>query len=128
MNRSIFIAGLMGPVFLVLGTSIFLNGDMFPELARQIQANTALVIIAGAIVLVAGLAVVRLHNVWSGWPVLVTVMGWLLVIGGLLRMLLPRQLANMAVDMTVDPKMLLVPAGTLCIIGLFLSYKGYFSS
>jgi hypothetical protein len=34
--------------------------------------------------LVAGLAIVRAHNGWKeGWPVLVTVLGWFAILGGL---------------------------------------------
>ena len=46
---------------------------------------------------VAGLAIVRAHNRWvAAWPVLVTVLGWLALIGGLCRMLFPIQLGEAA--------------------------------
>jgi hypothetical protein len=43
--------------------------------------------IAGYAAFVPGLAIVYFHNRWTGgWPVLVTVMGWLSLIVGFLRM------------------------------------------
>jgi hypothetical protein len=46
---------------------------------------------------VPGLAIVYFHNRWTGgWPVLVTVMGWLSLVVGLLRMVFPTQMAAMA--------------------------------
>jgi hypothetical protein len=40
---------------------------------------------------------VRVHNRWTnGWPVLVTVLGWLAVFSGLARMLFPTGLAAIA--------------------------------
>ncbi len=39
---------------------------------------------------VAGLSIVRAHNRWKdGWPVLVTLMGWFAILGGLARMFAP---------------------------------------
>ena len=49
--------------------------------------------IAGYAAFVPGLAIVYFHNRWTrGWPVLVTVMGWLSLVVGLLRMVFPTQL------------------------------------
>lgn len=44
----------------------------------------------GAILFVAGLAIVRAHNVWTWlWPVIITLVGWIALIGGLWRMAAP---------------------------------------
>lgn len=44
----------------------------------------------GAIVFVAGLAIVRTHNVWTWyWSVIITLVGWIALIGGLWRMAAP---------------------------------------
>jgi hypothetical protein len=52
--------------------------------------------IAGYAAFVPGLAIVYFHNRWTnGWPVLVTVMGWLSLVVGLLRMVFSTQLAAM---------------------------------
>ncbi len=44
----------------------------------------------GAILFVAGLALVRAHNVWTWrWPVILTLLGWIALMGGLWRMAAP---------------------------------------
>src|ERR1039458_1260312 len=46
--------------------------------------------LVGILLFVAGLAIVRAHNRWiRGWPVLVTLVGWAAIFGGLFRMLAP---------------------------------------
>jgi hypothetical protein len=125
MDRSKFIAGLAGPVALTLGVSMFLNRDLFPDIVHQIQTSYPLIIIAGAIALTAGLAVVQTHRTWSGWPALITALGWLLVIGGALRVMLPRQMADIAGQIGPDPAFLSVGALLLSAIGAFLTYKAY---
>ena len=125
MDRSKFIACLAGPVALSLGVSMLLNRDLFPDIVHQIQNSYPLIIIAGAIVLTAGLAIVQMHKVWTGWPAIITLLGWLLVAGGVLRIVFPRQMAEIAARVGPDPAFLLVGAAALCALGAFLTYKGY---
>src|ERR1700724_838370 len=81
----------------------------FPELAEQVARDPGLIFLSGILLFVAGLAIVRDHNVWvGGWPVLVTVLGWVAVLSGLLRMLFPTRLAQIAGG--VAPR----PGGILC--------------
>ena len=125
MDRSKFIAGLAGPVFLSLGVSMLLNRDMFPDIVHQIQNSYPLVIVAGMIALVACLAIVQNHDTWSGWPAIITLIGWLLIIGGVLRIVFPRQLANIAGSIGGNPSLLMIPATLITALGLFLCVKAY---
>lgn len=126
MDRSKFIASLAGPVFLALGLSMLLNRDLFPAIAQQISASYPLIIVSGALTLVAGLAILRVHNDWAGWHSVVTLLGWLLVLGGALRILMPRQLATIASNVSMDSAYLVVPALILSALGAFLTAKAYF--
>ena len=123
------IAGLMGPLLLAIGVAILLNRDLFPAIARQLSQNYAVVFIAGMLALVAGVAIVRVHNIWSGgWPVIVTVLGWLSIVGGLARMWLP-QLAGPITDAVAsNPAILLLAAIVVLALGGFLTFKSYGSS
>jgi hypothetical protein len=56
----------------------------------DISQSPALIMIAGYAAFVPGLAIIYFHNRWTGgWPMLVTVMGWLSLVVGLLRMVFP---------------------------------------
>jgi hypothetical protein len=79
--------------------------------------------------IVAGLAVVRVHNQWGGdWAVLVTILGWLLLVGGVIRMLFPIALSGMAASIGKNTGLIAAEAIVLLAIGAFLSYKPYKSS
>ena len=53
-------------------------------------APVVLIYLNGTLLFVAGLSIVRAHNQWKAdWPVLVTLMGWFAIVGGLFRMFDP---------------------------------------
>ena len=90
MTTSKTIAGLIGPTLVAIAAGMLLNIGSLPTLAEQVSRDPALIFVSGILLFVAGLAIVRVHNRWTnGWPVLVTVLGWLAVLGGLARMLFP---------------------------------------
>ena len=123
------IAGLMGPVMLAMGIALLLNRQMFPQMVAQLAQNYIVIIFSGILALLAGIAVVRVHNVWSGgWTILVTVLGWLLIVSGLVRMWFP-QLASPLAQSFGENETLIPAAGlVVLVIGALLSFKAYFSS
>jgi hypothetical protein len=68
----------------------------------------------------------RVHNRWTnGWPVLVTVLGWLAVFSGLGRMLFPTALAAIAGGFGQNIGAIIAGAIVLLGLGAFLSFKAY---
>jgi uncharacterized membrane protein HdeD (DUF308 family) len=71
---------------------------------------------------VAGLAIVRAHNRWAGgWPVLVTLIGWFVMLAGLIRMFAPVYAQKEVENNTTVYGFLVV----LFAIGVFLTFKAY---
>jgi hypothetical protein len=78
---------------------------------------------------VAGLSIVRVHNYWTGsWPVLVTLTGWISMLGGLIRMFAPVSGAEFGLDVqrpehTITAVFALLMA--LFATGIVLTFKAY---
>lgn len=126
ITNSKFIAGLIGPTLVAAGATVLLNHGLFPGVIGDILHDPALVMIAGFVTFVAGLAIVGVHNRWDGgWTVLVTVIGWLCIIGGLVRILFPVQLAEFAMQFILMHGAMPVAAVVMLLVGGFLSYKAY---
>jgi hypothetical protein len=126
MTTSKMIAGLMGPTLAAIALAMLFKFDSIPELAEQVSRDPALIFLSGVLLFVAGLAIVRAHNIWTfGWPVLVTTLGWLAIVGGLLRMLFPSRLAEIATDLGDRPGLIIGLSVAILLIGGFLSFKGY---
>lgn len=120
------IAGLMGPLMFAMGVAMLLNRSLFPAMAAELERSYIVIFLSGLLSLLAGIAIIRVHNVWSGgWPVIVTVVGWLAIVGGLARMWFPQMAAPIAASLGNQPAVLILAGLVLLGIGAFLSYKAY---
>jgi uncharacterized protein YjeT (DUF2065 family) len=125
MAQSKLIAGLIGPLLAAMGVAMLINRSLFPTMIGEIAHNYALIFLSGLLVLLAGVAIVRVHNVWTGWPIIVTVLGWLAIVSGLVRMWFPQAAAPMAEAFAGSTAGLLVGGVVVLALGAFLSYKAY---
>jgi hypothetical protein len=125
MQPAVLIARLIGPLFIAIGLGILLNGAFYTALLLEAVHSPTLIYFSGLMTLVAGLAILNVHRTWSGWPVLVTIIGWLFVIGGLVRIVLPATTATLVTDIYSKPITLLVVAVIVLVVGAYLSFEGY---
>jgi hypothetical protein len=126
MANSKTIAALLGPSLIAGALSIFFNLGAWPEIVDDAAQNPALLWVSGWPVFVAGLAIVYLHNQWTGgWPILVTVLGWLAVVSGLVRILFPVKIAGigLAVGAAHTAGVLPIVGIIILLVGAFLSFK-----
>jgi hypothetical protein len=114
MANSKNIAGLIGPTLMALALSEALNLHIW---ATNIAPVTYL---NGTLLFIAGLSIIRAHNVWThGWPVAVTLTGWVVILLGLFRMLAPQ-----AQQLTENDAAYVMFA-VLFAFGVFLTIKAY---
>ena len=126
MTTSKSIAGLIGPTYVAGALAVLVNLGAWPALVEHGFRNPALIFESGFPLFVAGLAIVRVHNRWEGnWPVLVTVVGWLTLLGGLSRILFPTRLVSIAGGAVHTTGVLPTVAMVCLLVGGYLSFKGY---
>lgn len=125
MTHSEFIAGLIGPTLIAISIAILTNRAALEAMIGQIADNYAVVFMAGLMLFVSGLAIVRVHPQWDGWPALVTAFGWLALLGGLVRMMIPDQSAAMARAFIASPAAVTGSALAMLALGAFFTVKGY---
>jgi uncharacterized protein YjeT (DUF2065 family) len=126
METSLFLAQLIGPVLIVIGVGLLLKKTEFREMATDFLSSRALIFVSGLLTLVTGLAIVLTHNVWEfNWPVIITILGWLSVFGGVFRILFPDSVQSMGTSMLDKPATMTVGGAIQVVLGLWLSYVGY---
>jgi hypothetical protein len=118
VTNSKHIAGLVGPtlIAMTISESDFLQPHLYDTQIAPV------VYLSGTLLFVAGLAIVRVHNRWMGdWTVLVTLIGWFAIFGGLFRMFATKLYQKSAQNTTA----FLVLELVLLAVGIFLTFKAY---
>ncbi|MCX6808012.1 MAG: hypothetical protein NTZ80_04450, partial [Patescibacteria group bacterium] len=84
-----FLAQLSGPVFLVVGLALLVNVSAFLKVAADAEKDDLENYLASIMLMVAGLAIVLYHNVWTDAPeVIISLLGWACLIKGIFWILL----------------------------------------
>ena len=128
MQRSIFLAKLIGPFLAVCGVALMFNADAFRAIGGEIVKSPALIYIAGLLALATGLAIVNTHNEWTAdWRVAITLLGWLCVVAGVIRVVFPRvvEALGASVMATVSNGWIVGEGIVILALGAWLSFKGY---
>ena len=126
MPTSIHIARLLGPVLLVVGLVALTRPEHVRRLAREFLEGEALLFLSGLLTLVAGLAVVATHNRWqAGWPLVITLFGWLMLLAGIARLAIPDTLKSLGRDLIDRAAFLRIPGAILALLGAGLTWFGW---
>jgi len=122
-----FLGRLIGLFLILVALPLVTHRHATVETLTALAHNPPLLFILGMVFLAAGLAIVLTHNIWSGGalPVLVTLVGWVTVIRGVLLL-------------SLSPETLLGLLGTIhfaeffylyvfisLAIGAYLTYGGF---
>jgi len=126
MDRSFFLARLMGPTFVAIGLGMLINLSMYESMIAEALHPGVLFYLSGLLSLLAGLAIVNLHNRWQvDWRVIITVLGWLMTIGGIMRIVLPQFTVAVGATIYSGRASTIVAALVVGTLGAFLSFTGY---
>ena len=126
MSASIFLARLLGPLFIVLGIAVPLKTQMFRAILREFAQSQALLYLAGFFGLLGGLALVLSHNLWvRDWRLIITLIGWLTIIRALVTIFQPQWIVTLAGKISENRSCFLGAAIADLLIGAILSYFGY---
>lgn len=90
MELSILIAKITSLIYLSAGVGALLNRDIYRKTSRDLFDNAALTYLTGFMAAVLGALIVNFHNIWAkDWTVLITLLGWLAVLKGVLLIAFP---------------------------------------
>ena len=125
MQPAVFIARLIGPAFVAVGLGVLANGPFYTALILEAVHSPTLIYFSGLISLLPGLAILNVHRSWCGWAAIITVIGGLMTIGGVIRLVLPATSATVASDLYSKPFVLLIVALVVLVVGAYLCFEGY---
>ena len=124
MELSIFLAKVLGLYLVIVPLAVLVNRKHLPRLVEEFSTNVGLNILASIFALVLGLLLVVSHNVWTAdWRVLVTILGWLTLAKGVVRLLFLEQMQKLSA-LSLKPWWAVVLV-LFVLVGLYLSYVGF---
>ncbi len=88
-----FLAKFLGAYMLIISGWVLLRKDVALELVERVAHDAVGIAVIGMARLTLGLAIVLGHDLWNGGTaILVSILGWVILLSGLLTLFLPTQL------------------------------------
>lgn len=124
--RTAFLCRLIGVYCLIISLSMIVHKAAMIELVAGLAAAPPLLFIAGTFTLLGGVALVAGHNVWTGAPaVVVTLVGWVLLVRGIVLVFISPDGAVAIYEMLRFPQFYYLYAAAPLVLGAYLAYEGY---
>lgn len=122
---TLYLAKLIGAVLVVMAAMLSARRATVVSLSKRLIADPGLVMLSGALRMVAGLAVVIGHDEWSnGLAIAVTLFGWLLLFSGLLLLFASEERIVRLVEAMRFDKHVAAYAGAMGVVGLLFLGEG----
>ncbi len=126
MELSFLLAQVMGLYLILEGIVVLARRKFVVSIVNDMSKNRSLMFVTGAMAIILGLLVVLSHNVWEAtWRVVPTLIGWLMLIEGILIFFIPGVLIKWA-KLFARQRNLTVFVGILALIlGAYLAAVGF---
>jgi hypothetical protein len=124
--RTRMFARVLGPFVVIACTTAAARTSEISALMSDFAANPLWSWVAGSFVLIGGLVMIALHSYWRGpAAIVVSTMGWLVALRGLLLLAFPTAFISMANSVISMGDLWRAICILFVAIGLYLTYVGW---
>ncbi len=117
---------VLGPFLVILDVTAIARASDMQKLLSQFEANSLWTFVTGAFILVFGLIIVAGHQYWRGAAaIIVSVLGWLVTLRGLLLLAFPKVFVSVANSMIGAQAWWVTLCIAAALVGLYLTYVGW---
>lgn len=124
MDLSLFYAKLLSLYLIIASGCLLINAQTIRSYITEESKYTAIVVLTGVISLIFGLIIVISHPLWTGWPLIITLIGVLGIIKGVVRLGFTQWFMKVEPKF-VEGKQYYVSTVIAFIVGLVLFYFGF---
>lgn len=125
MELSILIAKITSVLYLSAALGAVFSRDYYRKLLDDLFKNAALTYLMGFIAVILGFLIVNFHNTWNkDWTVLITILGWLAMLKGVLIIACPRFVQGYSKPIFEGRGLRLFPF-IAAFVGLLFGYFGF---
>jgi len=123
---SMFLTIVIGWYMVIFGALILIRHSYVKSVMADILVQRGLFFILAIITLILGLLLVASHNIWiMGWTVIITVFGWMVLIGGLFRLFFPEEAKKLGQSFLNHPVGMKIAGVVFLIFGVVLLLHVY---
>ena|SRR5579864_2981951 len=124
---TVFLSRLIGLVSLIVAVPMLLDKPSMMATFGLLVEDRGLMLVLGIASVVAGAAIVLLHNIWNKglWPLVVTLCGWALLLRGILILFLPPDVLGSMLTALHVTDYFYVYAAFPMLIGAYLCLRGF---
>ncbi len=113
-------------MYIAIGIGILINPDVYKKIYQDFIDNGMALYFGGFTALAIGYLLVTFHNVWEmDWHVIITVIGWIALIKGMLILVRPEAMIALTKAIIKKEGALKIQAVIVIIFGLLLSFLGF---
>ncbi len=124
MDFSIFLAKLLGVYLLIAAADMLFRKHEMEKAVKDFASSKGLLALSGSVSLFVGLAIIFAHPVYAkNWQGLITLLGYLAAIRGVIRVAFPSYLQKRA--STLFNKRYWIVFFVVFIVGFYLTYMGF---
>ena len=124
MPISIFLAKLIGLYLLISALICIFRKQRILRTGKEFASSASALAVSAEFSLVFGLVIVIDHSVWElSWRVLITIMGYLLILRGIMRFAFPDLVRKLADKIT--NRGFWLTCIIMLILGVYLTYCGF---
>ncbi len=124
---TIFLGRLLGLFTLITSFWLLVERENAVSTIPALLGDRPAMVIFAIIALAGGLAIVLAHNIWSGGilPILVTLIGWVMVVRGVLFLFLPPEATLGILAAMQFERLFYVYLAIPFVLGVYLTYLAF---
>jgi len=124
---TVFLGKLIGLYCIIAPLALMRYKQSTVASIRALIRNPPLLLLVEVIALISGLAMVLGHNIWSGGAlaVVVTLIGWLLTVRGIVLLALPEDVKLKLFDALRYEERYFVFMGVVLVLGIYLTIAAF---
>jgi hypothetical protein len=120
------LARIFGVYAFIVTVAAFVNRKHMIHAFKGIMKNEGLLLAIASVELLAATYLITIHNVWSGWPMLLTIIFWLAFFEGAFYHFFPEAIRKFRKLLKKESYYYFVTVVSL-LVSLFLLYQGFWA-
>ncbi|MFN7160648.1 MAG: hypothetical protein ACK4NC_03500 [Candidatus Gracilibacteria bacterium] len=126
MATSLFIAKVLGIMYVVVALGLLLNREYYQKALGNMIKDAGAMYISGYIGVIVGTVLILLHNTWNAdWTTIITVFAWIVFFKGVWILLAPTSMGTSSQKILNNNNLFMGSAVIALILGGILTYCGF---